>query len=99
MIPAFLWLLSISTMLAQTQPAAAAWNSAAAVANPACKTLQIDQFDFWVGEWHAVWTAAGKPGKGHNSIRRTLGGCVVEERFTGDLGGEQPLIGMSVSAF
>ena len=35
------------------------------------------QFDFWLGEWDADWEG----GCGNNSIRATLGGRVVEERF------------------
>lgn len=34
--------------------------------------------DFWVGEWDLSWEG----GSGRNSIVRTLGGCVIEERFT-----------------
>ena len=42
------------------------------------------QFDFWIGEWEV--TANGKVA-GKNSIQPILGGCVLQETWTGASGG------------
>ena len=87
-------LLFLTTFGAAEQKATAAGNSDAPCAEP-----QHAQFDFWVGEWDATWPG-DKPGvqdHGTNSIRRMMGGCVVEEHFSG--GDTMPLRGMSVSTF
>jgi hypothetical protein len=47
----------------------------------ACAAAQHRQFDFWLGEWQ-VHTPKGKFA-GRNTITRTLGGCVLEERWRG----------------
>ena len=64
-----------------------------------CVEPEQKQFDFWVGEWDLTWPGEkqGETGHGGNSIKRIMGGCVVEERFTG--GESMPLRGMSVSTF
>jgi len=65
--------------------------------NP-CSEPQQKQFDFWVGEWELTWPGEkGAVARGHNSIRRTLDGCVVEENFSG--GDAMHLRGKSVSTF
>jgi len=51
------------------------------------------QFDFWVGEWDVSWDG----GKGHNSIRKILDDCVIEENFNGLP--SIPLVGRSLSVF
>jgi hypothetical protein len=64
-----------------------------------CSEAEFRQFDFWVGEWQATWPG-NKPGEvqhGHNSIRKVLGDCVVEEQFDG--GEAMGLHGMSVSTY
>ncbi|MBK9712633.1 MAG: hypothetical protein IPO81_15180 [Kouleothrix sp.] len=53
---------------------------------------ESSQFDFWVGEWDVTWDG----GVGTNTIRRRMGGHVIEEQFRG---GEPPLHGMSVSVY
>jgi hypothetical protein len=65
----------------------------------ACANSEQKQFDFWVGNWDVTWpgTKQGEVGRGTNSIRRILDGCVVEENFSG--GDSMPLRGMSVSTF
>lgn len=65
----------------------------------ACGEPEQKQFDFWVGEWDLTWPGEkpGEMGHGGNSIKRIMGGCVIEERFTG--GESMPLRGMSVSTF
>lgn len=64
-----------------------------------CAAPEQKQFDFWVGEWELTWPSekAGETGHGGNNIKRIMGGCVVEERFTG--GDSMHLRGMSVSTF
>jgi hypothetical protein len=49
-----------------------------------CSDPGYRQFDFWVGEWDVI-TPDGKRA-GTNSIRRILGGCVLEERWQGASG-------------
>jgi len=46
-----------------------------------CATPEYRQFDFWLGEWE-VRTPDGKRA-GANTIRRTLGGCVLQENWRG----------------
>ena len=67
-------------------------------ANP-CAASQQKQFDFWLGEWDLTWPAAngGAAGRGTNSIKRILDGCVVQESFSGQ--SSLPLRGTSVSTF
>jgi hypothetical protein len=79
--------LCVSSLFAQQQPA-----------NP-CNDAQQKQFDFWVGEWDLTTPGAkqGEVNHSSNSIKRILGGCIVQENF---LGGEATsLLGMSVSVF
>jgi hypothetical protein len=67
-----------------------------------CPKESLKQFDFWIGDWDAYYQAPnGAKLKASNSVRRTLGGCVVEENFTDDpASANQPsLRGHSVSAF
>jgi hypothetical protein len=45
-----------------------------------CSTPEARQFDFWVGEWDLSW---GETGKGSNTIRPVLDGCVILEQFDG----------------
>jgi len=46
-----------------------------------CATAEHRQVDFWLGEWE-VRTPDGKRA-GANTIRRTLGGCVLQENWRG----------------
>nr|WP_281719465.1 hypothetical protein [Nitrosomonas nitrosa] len=64
-----------------------------------CDTPELQQMDFWLGEWDLSWQATDSmgAGRGHNSITRTLG-CVIEENFTGDVSTGN-LIGRSLSTF
>ncbi len=48
---------------------------------PPCATAEHRQFDFWLGDWE-VHTPDGKRA-GANTIRRTLGGCVLQENWRG----------------
>lgn len=48
-------------------------------------------FDFWLGEWDAVW---GEQEKGTNRVERILEGKVIQENFTAP-----DFIGISVSAY
>ncbi len=61
---------------------------------PPCSDPEVRQFDFWLGKWSLAW---GEDGKGTNTIRRILGGCVIEEQFDGTP--STPLVGMSVSTW
>jgi hypothetical protein len=49
-----------------------------------CAAPEHRQFDFWLGEWE-VRTPDGKLA-GRNTIRRTLGGCVLQENWRGARG-------------
>ncbi len=64
-------------------------------APPPCSAPEFAQFDFWVGEWNAVWEG----GKGTNTIRKTLGGCVIEENFDASGPEGNGLVGKSVSTY
>ena len=48
---------------------------------PPCATPEHRQFDFWLGTWD-VHTPDGKRA-GANTIRLTLGGCVLQENWQG----------------
>jgi hypothetical protein len=90
-------------MLAAPQQAqsAPAKPAAAAPAPPQapCTAPESKQFDFWVGEWDVTWTGSeGQPGgTATNRVEKTLGGCAVEEHFTGVTGNN--LAGHSVSLY
>jgi hypothetical protein len=66
--------------------------------NP-CVRSEQKQFDFWVGEWDLTWPGQnpGEVGRGTNSIKRILDGCVVQESFSGQ--DAMHLRGTSVSIF
>ena len=80
--------------------ASASAQSSAPAAQPApCSEAEQKQLDFWVGEWDLTWPGqnGGAPGHGTNSVHRVLGGCVVQENFSGE--DAMHLRGMSVSLF
>jgi hypothetical protein len=81
--------LAVSTSFSQSTPAAP---------DP-CTSTQQKQFDFWVGEWNLTWPGknSGEIGRGSNSIKRILDGCVVQESFSGQE--SMHLRGTSVSIF
>ena len=56
--------------------------------------VEARQFDFWLGEWDAIW---GDNERGSNVIRSVLDDAVILENFDGRPG--TPLIGMSVSVY
>ena len=56
-----------------------------AFAQAPCSTPAHSQFDFWVGDWEVYSTTADTV-VGHNTIKKILGGCVVEENWTGGTG-------------
>ena len=60
-----------------------------------CPGPKHRQFDFWVGNWD-VFTGAGTVLTGTNEVKSLLGGCVVEENWTGSPGGHR---GRSLNAF
>lgn len=64
-----------------------------------CAAQQQKQFDFWVGEWDLTWPGEkpGEVGRGTNSIKRIMDGCIVQENFSG--GESMHLRGTSVSVF
>jgi hypothetical protein len=59
-----------------------------------CTHPDAQQFDFWLGEWEAVWADTAK---GTNTITKVLGGCVIYEQFNG--APSSPLIGRSYSVY
>jgi hypothetical protein len=48
----------------------------------ACDGAPYDQFDFWLGAWHDPAAPAAE----HYAVRRTAGGCAIEEVLTGGNG-------------
>jgi hypothetical protein len=48
--------------------------------NQGCGAEESHQFDFWIGQWEV---SSGGKLAGHNSIRPILGGCVLQESWTG----------------
>lgn len=63
-----------------------------------CSQPEASQFDFWIGEWKAVWKdAEGREQVGENVIEKILGSCVISENFDGSetIG----LVGKSYSLF
>ncbi len=69
-----------------------------AQANNNCSSPEAKQFDFWVGDWKAEWkNDDGSTATGSNTIRKILGGCVVEENFNGNPA--ISLIGRSLSLY
>jgi hypothetical protein len=55
-----------------------------AQAPQACSTPEHGQFDFWIGEWD-VRTPNGQAA-GSNTITKVLGGCALQESWTGASG-------------
>ncbi len=55
-----------------------------------CAGPPYDQFDFWLGAWHDPKAPAAE----HYAVRRTAGGCAVEEVLVGGNGQTQG-IGLS----
>ncbi len=51
---------------------------------PPCSAVEHRQFDFWLGEWE-VFSPDGSVA-GSNRIESILGGCVLEESWTGAAG-------------
>lgn len=49
-----------------------------------CSDTEYSQFDFWVGEWR-VTDPAGTS-QGSNRIEKILGGCALQENWTGAQG-------------
>ena len=60
--------------------------AAAQQKKPPCSAPEHRQFDFWLGDWE-VRTKDGKLA-GTNRITKTLGGCVLEENWTGAAGSQ-----------
>jgi hypothetical protein len=56
----------------------------------ACAGPPYDQFDFWLGAWHDPTAPAAE----HCTVRRTAGGCAIEEVLTSAKGQTQG-IGLS----
>ena len=63
-----------------------------------CSDEQYRQLDFWIGSWDVTWIGQDQTvGNGTNEIKASLGGCVIEERFSG--ADAMPLRGLSVSIY
>ena len=56
-------------------------------------TFSGNDFDFWLGSWRVTDGATGAAGT--NELTRTLGGKVIEERFTFPGPDGQPYLGVS----
>ncbi|QNL17954.1 hypothetical protein HXX25_00550 [Hyphobacterium sp. CCMP332] len=73
-------LIILASLLALYPATAAAQNPP-----PGCDSMESrTDFDFWVGEWN-VYGPAGEFA-GTNSIRKTQGGCLIEEHWSGASG-------------
>ena len=63
------------------------FNQLLAQGNSNCNCTECNQFDFWVGNWKAVWQdSSGTEYSGNNKINKILGGCVIAENFDGNPG-------------
>lgn len=63
------------------------FNQLLAQGNSNCNSPECNQFDFWVGNWNAVWyDSSGTKYSGNNTINKILGGCVIAENFDGNPG-------------
>jgi hypothetical protein len=82
---------------AKPKPSPTASSSTAGVAaagsSASCSAPTYRQFDFWLGEWDIV----GADGKktGDDKVVQILGGCALQETWTGTKSGQ----GMSISAY
>lgn len=83
-------LFVLSCLLAASTAPAAAQSDATP-----CDAPGADQFDFWLGTWELAW---GEDGRGTNTIKRILGGCIIEESFEGMMK-SGPYRGLSVTAY
>jgi hypothetical protein len=59
----------------------------------ACNSPQHRQFDFWLGEWDLVGADGKKSAE--DKVAQVLGGCALEENWTGVKSGQ----GLSFSAY
>jgi len=70
---------------------------------PPCERPEQKQFDFWVGDWDLTspGTKSGEVLHHHNTVKRILDSCIVQENFVGSSAPDQApqLIGTSVSVF
>jgi Protein of unknown function (DUF1579) len=66
-----------------------------------CDKPEQQQFDFWLGNWDLTSPSIKAYETVHhsNTIKRILGGCIVEENFVGSNTQPPQLLGMSVSVF
>ena len=60
----------------------------------ACSQPEADQFDFWIGEWDAIYSDTLKPA--FNRIVKPYNNCIIEENFSDPNTGFK---GKSVSGF
>lgn len=62
-----------------------------------CASPEHRQFDFWLGDWNVFDYSGGTRGApaGTNQITTELGGCVLQEHWTGSQGGH----GMSFNTY
>jgi len=63
-----------------------------AQARQGCTAPEYRQFDFWVGEW-SVTVPSGKVA-GTNRIESILGGCALQEHWSGSQGGSGTSLNM-----
>lgn len=68
-----------------------------------CDRPEQKQFDFWVGDWDLT-SSGSKPGEvihNHNTIKRILSNCIVQENFVGGnaIAQAPQFLGTSVSVF
>jgi hypothetical protein len=73
-------ILTLAGALADPQSGGAGAASPTPAPDP-CAAPERRQFDFWIGTWNVV-DEKGKPA-GVNEIRSILGGCALQENWTG----------------
>ncbi|HVT36627.1 MAG TPA: hypothetical protein VHE37_13645 [Nevskiaceae bacterium] len=80
-------LLAVASVGATAQPAArrAQQHPPPAAAPAGCSDAQYRVFDFWGGSWMAI-SADGSRVLGHSAVLPVLGGCALEQRWTGGTG-------------
>ena len=63
--------------------------TASTAQSASCASPEYRQFDFWLGDWEVFNFSGGKKGAlaGTNQITKELGGCVLQEHWTGSQGG------------
>jgi hypothetical protein len=71
-------------------------SAAGSPANPPCERAEARQFDFWLGEWDVYEPNGEKAGV--NRINKILGGCAIQENWSGTGGTTGTSLNLYVNA-